>query len=184
MDVNEQYVVDRLRAGEPPASVEASLVRASWPQSEARAVVGSAQRLVRPGGWWALIAAAVLGAGAIILVIVLVASALSAPGGPRAVAANLQDGAGFLPLLAIPAPLWLVMTGLVVTHVTAYRGGWARARAAGLGRRGLRMSLLVVDWILVGIVPLAAIGGLIVLGVTATALGVMCGEAQSPTCGL
>ncbi|MEN0083172.1 MAG: hypothetical protein AAGC66_00255 [Leifsonia sp.] len=62
--------------------------------------------------------------------------------------AKLQHGSGFIPLLMIRAPIWLVMTALVIIHVTAYRAQWVRARMAGAARRALRMTLLVIDWIL------------------------------------
>jgi hypothetical protein len=126
---------------------------------------------------WMVIVSFALGLVFVLVDVIMFFSLFAEPGGPRGVLAQFTDGN--LPVglwIAATLPLWLVSTALIIIHAVLAR------REPKVRRQG--QVLAVLSWVLVIGNPILAAVTAVVTVVVFGALGVMCGEAVSESCGM
>ena len=187
MDEAQRYVQWRASSEADPEKVAAELRSTGWAPAAARSVVSSVWPPVRTGGLWLLVISVVLGVAFAAITVVWPVSIWVEPGGPRATLAALDGvGATIGYYAVVTGPLWIVALACLIIHLTAYRRVWAARRfvAPGSSAQRARATLLTFGWILVIGNPILGFLVWAILGIQWVALGVMCGEAVSQSCGL
>jgi hypothetical protein len=211
VDQAQLYASGRLASGDPAERIVADLVASGWspdlawsllssvnggraqagppvqpvhasPQAQAPQPIqplGQPQRPTLTRGstaWWLVLVSVLAGVAFVVVTIVVFFSVFTAPGGPRGVLAQFTDGG--LPIglyLAITVPLWLVS---LVTLLLA-RARW-RSELGGVRPRS---SLGAWAWFFVIGNPVIAALAAALTFILGLALGIMCGEAVSESCG-
>jgi hypothetical protein len=178
MDASQHFVRTSLDAGRRPEDVVDSLLASGWPPETAWQLVRSVQpsRQADPRLWMVIVSFA-LGLVFVLVDVIMFLSIFRGPGGPRDVLAQFTDGT--LPVglwIATTLPLWLISAALIVIHTVLSR------RQPKPDRQG--RTLAVLSWILAIGNPILAVVTVVLAGFVALALGIMCGEAVSPDCGM
>jgi hypothetical protein len=210
VDQAQLYASGRLASGDPAERIVADLVASGWSPDLAWSLLSSvnggqtAQRwpqqphpgpatqqppLLQPVGasprppltrgstaWRFALVSVIAGATFVVVTIVMFLSIFTVPGGPRGVLAQYMDGG--LPIalyFAMTVPLWVVS---LVTLILA-RARWR----AELGNVRPRSSLAAWAWFFVIGNPIIAAFTAALTFLVGLALGIMCGEAVSESCG-
>jgi hypothetical protein len=188
MDASQQFARSSLEAGQRPEDVVQSLMNSGWPQDAAWQLVRSAQpqpqhqphtrpEAQRDPRLWMVIVSFALGLVFVLVDVIMFFSVFADPNGPRGVLAKFTDGT--LPVglwIATILPLWLISAALIIIHSVLSR------RQPRVRRQG--RVLWVLSWILAIGNPILAAITTALLVVSALALGIMCGEAVSESCGI
>jgi hypothetical protein len=177
-DATQHFARSSLEAGQRPGDVVQTLMNSGWPPEAAWQLVRSVQPPRQPDPrLWMVIVSFALGVVIVLVDVTMFFSMFQAPGGPRAVLAQFNDGT--LPVglwVAITLPLWLISAALIVIHSRLAR------REPKVRRQG--RTLAVLSWVFAVGNPILAVLTVILTLVVFTALGIMCGEAVSEDCGM
>ncbi|WP_378148319.1 hypothetical protein ACFJGV_08520 [Cnuibacter sp. UC19_7] len=187
MEEAQQYVRWRASVGAEPEAVIRELTYSGWAQPAATALVAGVWPPVKGRGQWMLVVTLVMGVAILVVTVQLLVSVWAYPGGPRATYALLEGiGPAFGNYLLVTVPLWLIGLVLLIVHLSTARRGWATVKLVSPRSSALRArtTLLTFSWILIIGNPILSAVVWVVLLVQYVALGVMCGEAVSATCGM
>jgi hypothetical protein len=82
--------------------------------------------------------------------------------------------------------VWLLALAMIIVHLRRHSASWRESRENPElhGSRVGRMWLLVLSWVFIALNPILGALTITFVGIAAVALGAMCGEAVSATCGL
>lgn len=187
MEEAQQYVRWRASVGAEPDAVVRELTYSGWTEPAAAALVAEVWPPVKGRGLWMLVLTLVTGVAILVITVQLLVSVWAYPGGPRATYALLEGiGPAFGNYLLVTVPLWIIGTVFFIVHLTVARRSWAMVKLVSprSSALGARRTLLTFSWILTIGNPILSTVAWIVLFVQYVALGVMCGEAVSATCGM
>jgi hypothetical protein len=178
MDASQQFARSSLEAGQPPGFVVQVLMNSGWPSDAAWQLVRSAQppKQSDPRLWMVIVSFA-LGLVFVLVDVIMFFAAFSDPDGPREVLARFTEGR--LPVwiwIATTLPLWLISATLIIIHSVLSR------REPKVRRQG--RTLAVFSWIFAIGNPILALATAVLAFVVFSAMGIMCGEAVSETCGM
>ena len=178
MDASQHFARSSLEAGQRPEDVVQSLIASGWPPDAAWDLVSSAQPpKQRDPRLWMVIVSFSLGLAFVLVDVIMFFAAFSDPAGPRGVLAKFTDGT--LPVglwIATILPLWLISAALIVIHSVLSR------REPKVRRQGRVLGVL--SWILAIGNPILAVATAVLTVIVYGALGIMCGEAVSESCGM